>query len=103
MPATAVPYLTLKADDRQELRLPAILKEHAARVAALHGKSTSEYLIEVIATRVAVEMEQAQTWDLSAPEVMTLLQTLATPAPETPAMAAARRKAEELFGRAPAR
>lgn len=103
MPATAVPYLSLKADERQELRLPAILKEHAARVAALHGKSTSEFLIEVIATRVAVEMEEALTWDLSAAEVMTLLQTLASPTPETAAMTAACRKADELFGRAPAR
>lgn len=44
MPATAVRYLTVKADDRQELRLPAILKKHAARVAE--------------------KMEQAQAWAL---------------------------------------
>lgn len=78
--------------------MPALLKAHAARVAAMHGQSTSEYLIEVIATNVSVEIGKSLEWELSVPEVMTLLQTLATPIPETDAMQAARAKAVELFG-----
>ncbi len=98
MSSTAVPYLALKADDRQELRLPALLKEHAARVAALHGQSTSEYLVEIIATSVSADIAKSLTWDLSGPEVMVLLQALSAPGPETEAMRAARATAEELFG-----
>ena len=103
MTASAIPYLTMKADERQELRLPALLKAHIARVAALHGQSTSEYLVEIIATRVTEEMEKTLTWDLSAPEVVALLQVLASPAPDTEAMQVARAKAAKLFGPLPAR
>ena len=103
MSSTAVPYLALKADDRQELRLPALLKEHAARVAALHGQSTSEYLVEIIATSVSADIAKSLTWALSGPEVMVLLQALAAPGPETEAMRAARTTAEELFGPVSAR
>lgn len=98
MPATAVPYLTLKADDRQELRLPALLKAHAAEVAASRGQSTSEYLVELIATNVTVDIAQSLTWDLSPQEVMTLLRVLAAPAPDTPAMRSARATAAKMFG-----
>jgi hypothetical protein len=98
---TAVPYLTLKADDRQELRIPALLKAHAAQIAAARGQSTSEYLVELIATNVTVDMAQSLTWDLAPQEVMTLLRVLSSPRADTAAMKAARAKAEELFGSEP--
>ena len=101
MPATAVPYLTLKADDRQELRMPALLKAHAAQIAALRGQSTSEYLVELIATNVTLDIAQSLTWELSPQEVMTMLRVLSSPPVETVALQAARTKAVELFGPEP--
>lgn len=95
------PYVALKADDRQELRLPALLKAHVQRVAERHGQSATEYMLEAIAQRVTAELEQALTWELSAAEVGTVLQTLATPAAPTPAMIRARQQADALFGPAP--
>lgn len=100
---TGIAYLALKADDRQELRLPALLKEHAGRLATLHGQSTSQYLVGIIAAHVSQEIAAASTWSLSAPEVMTFLQTMMAPPPETDAMREARELATRFFGPPPTR
>jgi len=95
---TATPYLDLKADERQELRLPALLKDHIARVAAQQGRSVSEYMLRVLAADVSEEIAKPIEWHLSAPEFKVLLDLLKNPPPETKYMAAARARAKKIFG-----
>jgi hypothetical protein len=100
-PAGAAPaavYLSLKADDRHELRMPALLKEHAVRVASLHGQTTSQYLLSIIAARVAEDMASTATWSLSVPEVLSFIATMMGPTAETAAMRDARAAADDIFG-----
>jgi uncharacterized protein (DUF1778 family) len=94
----ATPYLDLKADERQELRLPALLKDHIAQVAAQQGCSVSEYMLRVLAADVSVEIAKPAEWTLTTPEFMTLLEILTNPPPETKYMAAARARAKKRFG-----
>ena len=91
-------YLELPADDRLETRLPKVLKRHAESVAKARGESLSEYVIEVLAERVANEIGSTQQWQLTAIEQAELLRILAAPAPTTAALQAATRRAEDLFG-----
>lgn len=99
MPApTAQAYLNLPADDRFETRLPQVLKRHAESVARSRGETLSQYVLEVLAERVAEEIVRTQELRLTAPEQAELLRILAAPAAVTPALAEATRRAEELFG-----
>jgi len=91
-------YLDLPADDRLETRLPKVLKRHAETVAKARGETLSEYVVEVLAERVADEIGAAQEWRLTVTEQAELLRILAAPAPTTEALAAATRRAETLFG-----
>ncbi len=99
MPANAAQaYLDLPADDRLETRLPKVLKRHAETVAKSRGESLSEYVVEVLAERVANEIGSTQEWRLTATEQAELLRILAAPVPTTAALQAATRRAESLFG-----
>jgi uncharacterized protein (DUF1778 family) len=91
-------YLDLPADDRLETRLPKVLKRHAETVAKAKGESLSEYVVEVLAERVANEIASTQEWRLTTAELAELLHILAAPAPTTAALKAATRRAEDLFG-----
>ena len=91
-------YLDLPADDRLETRLPKVLKRHAETVAKAKGETLSQYVVEVLAERVADEIGKAQAWHLTATEQAELLRVLAAPAPTTAALEAATRRAEKLFG-----
>jgi uncharacterized protein (DUF1778 family) len=95
---TAQAYLDLPADDRLETRLPKVLKRHAETVARARGETLSEYVVEVLAERVADEIGATQEWRLTATEQAELLRILAAPAPTTAALEAATRRAETLFG-----
>ena len=99
MPAHAArAYLDLPADERLETRLPKILKRHAETVAKARGETLSQYVVAVLAERVADEIGRAQEWRLAAAEQAELLRILAAPAPTTAALKAATRRAEKLFG-----
>ena len=91
-------YLNLPADDRLETRLPRVLKRHAETVAKAKGETLSEYVVEILAERVAAEIGSTQEWRLTATEQAALLRVLAAPAPTTAALQAATRRAEDLFG-----
>jgi uncharacterized protein (DUF1778 family) len=86
------------ADDRFETRLPRLLKRHAEAVARAGGKTLSAYTLELLAEKVAEDIASTQEWRLTASEQVELLRVLAAPATTTPALAAATRRAEELFG-----
>ena len=91
-------YLNLPADDRLETRLPRVLKRHAETVARARGETLSEYVVGILAKRVAAEIGSTQEWRLTATEQAALLRVLAAPAPTTAALQAATRRAEDLFG-----
>lgn len=91
-------YLDLPVDDHLETRLPQVLKRHAESVARARGETLSQYVLEVLAERVAAEIVQTQELRLTATEQAELLRLLAAPATVTPALAEATRRAEELFG-----
>lgn len=94
-------YRKLVADERQEFRLPSLLKEHLARAAQLNGQSAAEYITDALADRVARDLAGATEWALTVPEQETLLRALASsPAPSKRGRAAAE-KANALFGRLP--
>ena len=95
---TAQGYLDLQADERFEARLPQLLKRHAETVAKARGETLSEYVLSLLAERVAEDITATQEWRLSAPEQAELLRALASPAPATAALRAAIRRAEDLFG-----
>lgn len=98
MTTTALPYLSLKADERQELRLPALLKQHLAEVAARRGQTVSEYVVQVLSADVSAELTKTLEWQLTAPELLEFMRVLMSPVPETTTMAAARERAAALFG-----
>ena len=99
MPAEAAQaYLDLPADDRFETRLPKVLKRHAEAVAKARGETLSQYVLEVLAERVAGEIATTQEWRLNPAEQAELLRVLAAPAATTAALAAATERAEHLFG-----
>lgn len=91
-------YSGLRADDRLEVRLPAILKQHAELVASARNKTVSEFVLSVLVEAVEEGLPEIGTWQLTLPEQAELLKLLAAPATQTPAMTAARENAEALFG-----
>lgn len=91
-------YLDAPATDRFETRLPKLLKQHAEAVARTRGESLSQYVLELLAERVADEIVSTQEWRLTPTEQAELLRVLAAPAPLTPALQAATQRAAELFG-----
>ena len=90
-------YLDLPADERFESRIPAVLKRHAEMVAKARGESLSEYVMEVLAERVANDILATQELQLTTTEQAALLKMLATPAVVTPQLAAAARSAKKRF------
>ncbi len=91
-------YLDAPATDRFETRLPTLLKQHAEAVARTRGESLSQYVLALLAERVADEILSTQEWRLTPTEQAALLRVLAAPAPLTPALRAAAQRATELFG-----
>jgi uncharacterized protein (DUF1778 family) len=98
MTATAQAYFRLPADERFETRIPAVLKRHAETVARFRGESLSEYVLEVLAEKVATDIIAAQELQLTPPEQVELLRILAVPAVTTPALARAMAEADVLWG-----
>ncbi|MBI4419778.1 MAG: DUF1778 domain-containing protein [Gemmatimonadetes bacterium] len=94
-------YTALQADERQEFRLPRLLKAHLSEAAALKGESTAQYVIEAVAERVSRDLAEGTTWELTVPEQKRLLELLAKPPASTAAMAAALQRANALFGPLP--
>jgi hypothetical protein len=100
-PAVAA-YRTLVADERQEFRLPSLLKEHLGRAAELRGQSAAEYITDALAERVSRDLAGATDWALTVPEQEKLLRVLASSPPPSKRARAAAKKANDLFGRLPA-
>ena len=99
MPSSAIAaYRTLPADDRQEFRLPALLKDHLSRAAAQTGQSVTEYITAAVAERVTHDLADSTEWALTVPEQEALLHVLAaSPGPSARARKMAKR-ADALFG-----
>lgn len=102
MATGAKAYVNLQADERQEFRLPELLKAHLTDAAALQGQTVTQYVIEALAERVSRDLASATTWELSIPEQRRLLELLVTPPAPTTAMVEAKRRADALFGPLPA-
>jgi len=96
--AAAKAYISLPADERQEFRLPKLLKAHLHEAATLQGESAAQYVIEAVAERVARDLANAATWELTVPEQQKLLEVLAKPAAPTSAFLEAMGRADTLFG-----
>lgn len=104
MSATAAKaYITMPADERQEFRLPRLLKAHLNEAATLQGETVAQYVIVAVAERVSRDLANAATWELTVPEQQKLLEVLAKPAAPTRAFSEALRRADALFGPLPAR
>jgi uncharacterized protein (DUF1778 family) len=91
-------YLELPADSRLEIRVPAVLKQHAEMVASARHENLSEFVLSVLAQAVGEGLAEAGNWKLTITEQEELLRLLANPATHTPGMTAARAKADKLFG-----
>lgn len=91
-------YLELPADSRLEIRVPSLLKQHAELVASASNEKLSQFVLTILAKAVGEKLAEVGNWKLTIPEQEALLQILAKPATHTPAMTAARERAEELFG-----
>ena len=98
MAEATLAYLDLLADERFEARVPHRLKKDAETVAKARGCSLSEYVLRLLAERVAEDLPGTQQWRLTPGEQATLVRLLAAPSGPTPALEKARRKAEKLFG-----
>lgn len=98
MTATAHAYLELPADDRFETRIPAVLKRHAETVAKSKGESLSEYVLQVLAEKVATDIIATQELRLTPTEQVELLRILAAPMVVTPTLEQAMAEAETLWG-----
>jgi hypothetical protein len=90
-------YLELPADERFETRIPALLKRHAESIASANGESLSQYVVQLLAERVAEDMSHALEWRLTAPEQLVLLRALSTSAPRTAALDVAEQRARTQF------
>jgi uncharacterized protein (DUF1778 family) len=96
--SAAKAYLGLPADSRLEVRIPALLKQHAEAVAAARSEKLSELVLEAVAEKVAEELAEARSWHLTVDEQRELLRVLSSPGNSTPALKAAEERARELFG-----
>jgi len=103
MTAATTAYRTLPADERQEFRLPALLKEHLARAAARTGQTVAEYITSAVAERVTHDLAASAEWPLTAPEQETLLRTLSREASPSPRARKLAKAADALFGALPQR
>jgi uncharacterized protein (DUF1778 family) len=93
-------YVDLPADTRLEVRLPSLLKEHAALVAATRSERLSDLVVEALAEKVSQELAAVRSWKLTVPEQTQLLRVLVTQEEDSPAMVRARKRAAQLFGKA---
>lgn len=91
-------YRGLPADERQEFRLPALLKEHLARVVALSGKSVTEYITEAVAERVTQDLAATAEWALTVDEQVALLKILAGAEEPSARARAVAERARAMFG-----
>ncbi len=98
MAEATLAYLDLLADERFEARVPRRLKKDAETVAKAAGFSLSEYVLRLLAERVAEELPRTQQWRLTPDEQATLLRLLAQPSEPTTALEKAREQAKKLFG-----
>lgn len=98
MSSSARAYLDLPAEDRFETRISAVLKRHAETVAKSKGESLSEYVLEVLAERVASDIVATQELHLTTSEQVELLRVLAAPAAATRSLKRATAKAGKLWG-----
>lgn len=98
MANAALAYKSQPSDARLEVRLPKALKEHAEAVASANGETLSEYIIEVLAERVAEELAVTRDWHLTIPEQEELLRILAKPKQRPVALLEAAEHAKKLFG-----
>jgi uncharacterized protein (DUF1778 family) len=98
MSSTSVAYRGLPADERQEFRLPALLKEHVTQAALQSGQTIAEYITNALAERVTADLASAAEWTLTVPEQETLLRALSgAPGPSARARKVAA-KADAVFG-----
>jgi len=98
IPSAATPYRGLPADERQEFRLPALLKEHLSRVVASSGQSITEYITTAIAERVTQDLASTVEWVLTVDEQAALLKILARDAVPSARAESAAERARTLFG-----
>jgi uncharacterized protein (DUF1778 family) len=91
-------YLELPADSKLEIRVPAMLKQHAEMVASARHETLSEFVLSVLAEAVGAGLAEGGSWKLTITEQEELLRVLANPAAHTPAMTVARAKAGKVFG-----
>lgn len=94
----AASYRGLAADERQEFRLPALLKEYLARVVAQTGQSITEYITAAIAERVTQDLAATAEWALTIDEQVSLLKILASDAGPSERANATAGRARALFG-----
>lgn len=97
----AAAYRGLAADERQEFRLPGLLKEHLARVVAETGQSITEYVTAAVAERVSRDLAASGEWALTVDEQAALLKLLASDAGPSERSRAAAKRAKTLFGDLP--
>ncbi|MBL0169675.1 MAG: DUF1778 domain-containing protein [Gemmatimonadaceae bacterium] len=100
MTSAAQAYLALPADERFETRISTALKRHAETVAKAKGESLSEYVLEMLAEKVAMDIVATQELTLTPTEQVELLRILASPAVVTPALEQATAWADTLWGAA---
>lgn len=98
MSRAAAVYQTLPANDRQEFRLPALLKEHLQQVAALRGQTLTEYVTTTLAEQVTQDLAEATLWTLAVDEQVTLLKLLANPREPSEYARNLAAQADALFG-----
>jgi hypothetical protein len=94
----AHPYRGLPADDRQEFRLPALLKEHVSQAALKNGQTIAEYITSVLAERVTADLARTVEWTLTVPEQETLLRALSSTSGPSARARRIAEKADAVFG-----
>lgn len=103
MSSAATFYRTLPADERQEVRLPALLKAHVTTAAAQTGQTVAEYITAAVAQQVSHDLAEATDWALTVPEQKVLLKALAVAGKPSPRARKTAERADSLFGRLPRR
>lgn len=98
MTEAASAYLSQKADERFETRMARRLKGDAEQVAASQGLSLSEYVLRLLAERVAEDLPGTRQWKLTPDEQTTLLRVLAAPEQTSTRLDEVRKRAEAVFG-----